>query len=876
MQLRDLEPSEGPDTALARALHASGALDLATLRACLEDARAGSRGLAELLLERELLDEGGLSRAFAEQPLGREGPLHLGEVVAGRYQVGELLGQGGMGAVYGVRELSGRRDLALKVILPEVASEVDLQRFRQEGEIAARLGAAQGFVVVHAAGEHRGLSWFVMERVEGRDLEAALAAGLPLSRLVEVLVQVARSLQGCHEQGIVHRDLKPANVLLTPGGPKIADLGLARGRDRETLTQTGELLGTPAYMAPEQLVDARQVDARTDVYALGAILYRGLTGRPPFSGPLFQVLHEIASKDPPRPRELAPAAPAGLEAVCARAMAKEPAARYASALELAEALEGAGAAAPPARPALGAALLVVGALALLLVAAVGAPRPGVAPRAGPSETAPREGSRAGSPPGERRLSASDRAQLAALISNSLATPVRLGRDAAAWGERLALGWEVEALRAQKRALWLELRPALSEQIAASPDPGLGARRLIAVLQAPPPVRQGLAPLCSQVFSTLGARYRASESKPGARDLAERAYQEARALQLARLAHELGPPPRWLQEVALTRRWRGRGLIDCLQLDVFLKPMLNVSSYKGFASRSGERSWTVGEGRVALYLELARFGQRDVARSRQLATRVVELWRSLPRRARDLGAGYTLEVEVLGLRAATSLLARAPRSDPQVSAERARLLARCRSLRASAHHWGIYELALTEQALRKQARDPAGIAALWEAALRRLDEDRDRPRGGVVWNPDQVRWRILVSLGAALLGNDDPRGALRVRDELADLRPQLGESLRLLSNSGEGVGRAIELDRARLEVGACARLGEFERAEATYERYGVEGIRDNPDLGVAAAELYLRWERPREAERVIEHVGRYKGPEVASWLEGRLRALTSSR
>lgn len=328
-------PGDGPDTALARLLHATQRVRLDVLRPLLEAARAGGPGLGASLVARQILSSAELA-AYEGRLRGPAGRLAAGELVAERYRIESLLGQGGMGAVYRASEVSTGRALAVKVLLAELAEEVDVRRFQVEGELGALVGGLEGFVPVHAAGTHRGLPYLAMGLVEGKDLEASIDSLSP-QELAAILSQAARALHEAHLVGVVHRDLKPGNILLDERGqPLIADLGLARAGVAQALTQTGEILGTPAYMAPEQIEDPRSVDPRSDVYALGAILYRGLAGGPPFQGPLLQVLDHVLTRQPPAlPAEL----PSEVRAIVRRALAKDPGARYPSALALAEDLE---------------------------------------------------------------------------------------------------------------------------------------------------------------------------------------------------------------------------------------------------------------------------------------------------------------------------------------------------------------------------------------------------------------------------------------------------------------------------------------------------------------------------------------------------------
>jgi hypothetical protein len=257
------------------------------------------------------------------------------------YEILGELGRGGMGVVYRATQLALKRPVALKMILVGAhAGAEDLARFRSEAEAVARL-QHPGIVQIYEVGEHDSLPYFSLEVVEGGSLEKRLLAGPLAPRQAADLVRsLAVAVQAAHQRGIVHRDLKPANVLLTEDGiPKITDFGLAKRLDVEAgRTRTGAVMGTPSYMAPEQASGRRrQIGPAADVYALGAILYELLTGRPPFQGatPLDTLL-EVLEKEPPAVRLLRPQTPRALEVICLKCLAKEPAGRYARAQDLAD------------------------------------------------------------------------------------------------------------------------------------------------------------------------------------------------------------------------------------------------------------------------------------------------------------------------------------------------------------------------------------------------------------------------------------------------------------------------------------------------------------------------------------------------------------
>lgn len=287
------------------------------------------------------------SASVVPDPAG-EGPSHPGEV--GQYVVLGEVGRGGMGVVYQARHRDLRRLVALKMILAGgFASEVQRQRFRREAELAARVQHPH-IVQVYEVGLHDGRPFLAMEWVDGGTLADRLGGAPWPPRAAAGLVEtLARAIDAAHRKGVIHRDLKPSNILLQTdlgaavGGPlagaipKVADFGLARALDAEgSLTWTGLTVGTPEYMAPEQAVGAEAGPA-ADIYALGAILYRLLTGQPPTRGDTpMEMLQALASAEPIAPRRFRSNLPRDLETITLQAMAREPRQRYETAEALAE------------------------------------------------------------------------------------------------------------------------------------------------------------------------------------------------------------------------------------------------------------------------------------------------------------------------------------------------------------------------------------------------------------------------------------------------------------------------------------------------------------------------------------------------------------
>jgi serine/threonine-protein kinase len=268
----------------------------------------------------------------------------------GKYEIRRQLGRGAMGTVYEGFDPIIERTVAIKTVrLPEAGDDEiaeEIARFRREAQAAGRL-THPNIVGVFDYGETADLAYIVMEYVDGPPLKSLLDKNerFPLPRIVGIMEDLLTGLRYSHERGVVHRDIKPANLMLTKSGQaKIADFGIAR-IESSSMTQAGTVLGTPAYMSPEQFM-GQVVDARTDIYSSGVLLYQLLTGERPFEGSMSAIMHKALHTEAPLPSQISVTAPRSFDAVVKRAMAKRPADRYSSAEEFLAAIRTA-VAAPP-------------------------------------------------------------------------------------------------------------------------------------------------------------------------------------------------------------------------------------------------------------------------------------------------------------------------------------------------------------------------------------------------------------------------------------------------------------------------------------------------------------------------------------------------
>lgn len=261
-------------------------------------------------------------------------PNQTPRVLSGRYELSHLVARGGMAEVYRAHDRLLDRPVALKVLFPELSVDrAFVERFRREAQAAANL-SHPNIVPVFDWGEDGGTYFIVMEYIDGRALSSILRTAGPLhpDRAAEIGADVALALAYAHRHGVVHRDVKPGNVLITEeGAVKVTDFGIARAvNTEESLTQTGAVMGTATYFSPEQ-AEGMGVDARSDIYSLGVVLFEMVTGRPPFMGDTpVAVASKHVREDPPTPRQINPAVPPDLEAIILKCMAKSPEFRYAT------------------------------------------------------------------------------------------------------------------------------------------------------------------------------------------------------------------------------------------------------------------------------------------------------------------------------------------------------------------------------------------------------------------------------------------------------------------------------------------------------------------------------------------------------------------
>src|SRR5882757_2676370 len=280
------------------------------------------------------------------------GRLSLVGRTLAHYRINSAIGAGGMGEVYRATDMKLGRDVALKILPPDVASDPErLARFQREARAVAALNHPN-VVILHSVEESDGVHFLTMELIEGQPLDRLIPAdGLPVERIIEIAGALAEALAAAHEKGIIHRDLKPANVMLTTEGRvKVLDFGLAKDVGAETsdgatqtsagLTQAGVVMGTPAYMSPEQIA-GRALDHRTDIFSLGILLYEMASGRRPFEGASSAETISAILRDTPRPlSELRADLPEQLCQLIQRCLEKNARDRFPSVRDVRDALRG--------------------------------------------------------------------------------------------------------------------------------------------------------------------------------------------------------------------------------------------------------------------------------------------------------------------------------------------------------------------------------------------------------------------------------------------------------------------------------------------------------------------------------------------------------
>jgi serine/threonine-protein kinase len=267
----------------------------------------------------------------------------LAEALRDRYSLEREIAQGGMATVYLARDLHDGQSVAIKVMLPKVATAIGAERFLREIAIASSM-AHPRIVPVHDSGNASGVLYYIMPYVEGDSLYARLERDrrLSLEDALQITHDVASALGYAHSRGVLHRDVKPENILLVGGRALVADFGLARAigsADYQKLTETGIIIGTAHYMSSEQLLEDRELDQRADIYSLGCILYEMLSGEPPYTGAsLTDLVRGILRAPVPSVRRLQASVPATVDDAIGRALAKSATARFSTMQEFAAAL----------------------------------------------------------------------------------------------------------------------------------------------------------------------------------------------------------------------------------------------------------------------------------------------------------------------------------------------------------------------------------------------------------------------------------------------------------------------------------------------------------------------------------------------------------
>jgi serine/threonine-protein kinase len=273
-------------------------------------------------------------------------PVSPGDVVADKYRIERVLGVGGMGFVMAARHMTLDQAVAIKFLIPRSNAEAATERFEREARASARIESDHVCRVFDTGTLPNGIPFMVMEYLDGHDLEVELEgrSGLPVPQAVDYVLQALDAVAAAHAIGIVHRDLKPANLFLTVRADysrrlKVLDFGISKMLSDSSITDTKGIVGTPAYMSPEQAKNSRKTDLRTDIWSMGAIMYELFSGQPPYVGETVGEVLALVLNESPRPlRELAPNLPPGMLAIVDKCLARDREDRYESAGQLARAL----------------------------------------------------------------------------------------------------------------------------------------------------------------------------------------------------------------------------------------------------------------------------------------------------------------------------------------------------------------------------------------------------------------------------------------------------------------------------------------------------------------------------------------------------------